>query len=168
MTDDMGIFPICGTVDREGRLLDADPPLAALHVQSGGRPGGAIVIPQLLSLVKLVARLQAPVSRPVATADNGTDIELLVQALPDGDNVAVEIVDWTAKASSPHLTGTGQGRRADFLRAGADFTWAVDDQLVLTAISADAAAAAGGGIDMGRSSASGRREASAAPGNRTW
>ncbi len=144
MIDDMGIFPICGTVDPQGRLLDADPPLAALHVQSGGRPGGAIVIPQLLTLVKLVARLQAPVSRPVTTADNGTDIELFVQAQPAGDNVAVEIVDWTTRAASPVLGGTGQGRRTDFLRAGADFTWAVDDQLVLTAISSDAAAATGG------------------------
>lgn len=137
------LFPIRGTVDPDGRLLDADPPLAALHVQAGGRPSGLIVIPQLLALVRLVAQLRSPVSRPVATADNGTDVELFVHARPENDNVRIDIVEWRTRPSAPALGGTGELCRNDFARAGADFTWAVDGQLVLVAISAEAAAASG-------------------------
>jgi len=47
------LFPIVGRVDAEGRLIEADPPLAALHAQTGGKPGGMLAIPQLAALVRL-------------------------------------------------------------------------------------------------------------------
>ncbi len=129
------LFPICGTIDAEGRLVDADPPLAVLHVQTGGKPGGMVVIPQLVALVRLVAQLQAPVSRAVATADNGTDIELFINARPDDDMVQIEIVEWTTRPAGAAIRSKGKSRRVDFARAAADFSWTVNEQLVLTAIS---------------------------------
>lgn len=142
----MPFFPIVGKVDREGRLIEADPPLAALHIQTGGRPGGTLAIPQLAALVRLVARLQAAVSRPVTAADEGTDIDLFVHARPDGDDVAIEISDWTARAAPPSVRARTERRNEDFRRASADFHWAVDLELKLGDISHNAAAALGATI----------------------
>ncbi len=139
-------FPILGKVDAEGRLIEADPPLAALHVQTGGRPGGVLAIPQLVALVRLVARLQAAVSRPVAAADDGSDIDLFVHARPEGDFVAIEITDWVTRPAQSDLRPRSDGRIEDFQRASADFHWAVDAQLKLTDMSHNAAAALGSTI----------------------
>jgi len=137
------LFPIYGKVDAEGRLIEADPPLAALHSQTGGKPGGALTIPQLAALVRLVARLQAAVSRPVTAGDDGTDIDLFVHARPDGDHVSIEITDWTSRPTQPNVRARSEGRIEDFQRASADFQWAVSDELKLTDISQNAAAALG-------------------------
>lgn len=136
-------FPIMGKIDSEGRLIEADPPLAALHIQTGGRPGGTLAIPQLVALVRLVARLQAAISRPVSAADDGTDIDLFVHARPDGDHVAIEITDWTTRPAQPNLRPRSDGRIEDFERATADLFWSVDAELKLTDISHNAAAALG-------------------------
>jgi signal transduction histidine kinase len=139
----ISFFPIVGKVDREGRLIEADPPLAALHMQTGGRPGGTLAIPQLAALVRLVARLQAGVSRPVTAADDGTDIDLFVHARPDGEHVAIEITDWTTRPAQPNVRARSEGRVEDFQRAAADFFWTVDAELKLLDISHNAASALG-------------------------
>lgn len=139
----MPFFPITGKADREGRLIEADPPLAALHAQAGGRPGGVLAIPQLAALVRLVVKLQAGISRPVSAGDEGTDIDLFVHATPDGDHVAIEISDWTTRPAPPSLRPRSDARIEDFQRASADFHWAVDAELKLTDLSHNAAAALG-------------------------
>lgn len=136
-------FPILGKADAQGKLIEADPPLAALHVQSGGRPGGTLAIPQLAALVRLVARLQAAVSRPVTAADDGSDISLFVHARPEGDHVTIEITDWTARPVEPGNRLRSEGRIEDFRRASADFHWMVNAELKLTDISHNAASALG-------------------------
>ena len=141
--EEVPFFPIQGRVDTEGRLIEADPPLAALHVQTGGKPGGSLAIPQLAALVRLVARLQVAVSRPVAAADEGTDIDLFVHARPDGDHVTIEITDWVARPSQSAASLERDSRVEDFQRASADFHWVVNAELKLTDISHNAAAALG-------------------------
>lgn len=141
---DIAFFPISGRADREGRLLEADPPLAALHAQSGGRPGDHLAIAQLAQLVQLVGRLNVAISRPVVAGSDGQTISLFVHCRPDGDAVLIEIVDWTSQPSVP--TGPAGPRRSgarerDFTRASVDFTWSVDAQLVLTSLSHEAASA---------------------------
>lgn len=143
MNAETSLFPIRGRIDLEGRLLEADPPLAMLHVQTGGAPGGMIAIPQLAALVRLVGRLQVAVSRTVSTASDGSDLSLLVHARPDGDHIAVEIVDWESRPAVVPLHPAGTSRSRDFARAGADFTWVVDAQLALVELSQEAAAATG-------------------------
>jgi signal transduction histidine kinase len=140
------LFPIFGKVDAEGRLIEADPPLAALHVQTGGRPGGVLAVPQLAALVRLVARLQAGISRPISAADDGTDIDLFVHARPDGDHVTIEITDWTARPAQIQVRPRSEGRAEDFQRASADFHWAVNAELKLSDISHNAASALGATI----------------------
>jgi len=137
------LFPIVGRIDAEGRLIEADPPLAALHAQTGGKPGGMLAIPQLAALVRLVARLQAAISRPITAADDGTDIDLLVHAKPDGDHVVIEISDWATRPAQPNIRLRQWERTEDFRRAEADIHWAVDAELKLRDISHNAAAALG-------------------------
>jgi signal transduction histidine kinase len=135
--------PVTGRVDADGRLVAADPPLAALNERAGGRDGGPLSVPQIAALARLARRLGITVSRAAIAADGDHDIDLWVRAAPEGDEVALSITGW---AERPALTGTPaapQAREADFVRADADWTWETDDTLRLTQLSAAAIAAIG-------------------------
>lgn len=135
--------PVQGRVDREGRLVLADPPLLALHRRAGGVEGGVLAVPQIASLARLVRRLRITVSRGVIAADGESDLDLWVNARLDGDEVDIAITEWAERpAAIPHVS-TPAEREHDFMRATADWMWETDADLVLTALSPAAAAAAG-------------------------
>ena len=128
--------PVTGRVDADGRLVFADPPLAALNERAGGRDGGMLSVPQIAALARLSRRLGITVSRAAIAADGDHDVDLWVRAAPDGDEVALSITGW---AERPAITGTRarpDEREIDFVRAGADWTWETDDTLRLTSLSA--------------------------------
>ena len=135
--------PVHGRVDRDGRLIEADLPLAALHLRAGGVEGGVIAIPQLASLVRLVRRLRVIVSRGVIAADADVDLDLWVRARPDGEDVALAITGWTERPAQSRHPAPAAEREHDFLRASADWTWETDEALRLVALSPAAAAASG-------------------------
>ena len=135
--------PVSGRLDAEGRLIEADPPLAQLHEHAGGRPGGVLAVPQIATLARLARRLGITVARPAIAADGERDLDLWVRAEPAGNEVSLEISGWTARSSQPSSEVPAQEREADFLRAGADWTWETDETLALTQLSASAAAALG-------------------------
>lgn len=126
--------PVRGLVDREGRLIEADPPLAALHMRAGGREGGVIAPPQLAGLVRLVGRIGIVVSRAVIVADEDGDLDLWVRAQPENGAVRLAIAGWERRAAPPSPDRSG-GRDEDFLRAGADWTWETDPALKMTSLS---------------------------------
>lgn len=130
--------PVSGRLDGEGRLIEADPPLAALHEHAGGRPGGTLAVPQIATLARLARRLGIIVARPAIAADGERDIDLWVRAEPQGADIALEISGWTVRApvSAPE---EAPEREADFERAAADWTFETDEMLGLTHISAGAA-----------------------------
>lgn len=135
--------PVTGRVDADGRLIAADPPLAALNERAGGRDGGPLSVPQIAALARLARRLGITVSRAAIAADGDHDIDLWVRAAPEGDEVALSITGW---AERPAPTGTPaplRAREADFVRADADWTWETDDTLRLTQLPAAAVAAIG-------------------------
>jgi signal transduction histidine kinase len=132
-----------GRLDSEGRLIEADPPLAALHERAGGRPGGLLAVPQIATLGRLARRLGIIVARPAIAADGERDIDLWVRAEPSGNEVTLEISGWTARAPQLGADVQPQEREADFLRAGADWTWETDETLALTQLSPSAANALG-------------------------
>ncbi|HEY0412283.1 MAG TPA: HAMP domain-containing sensor histidine kinase [Allosphingosinicella sp.] len=134
---------IRGRLDREGRLLDADPRLLALHRAAGGEESGPLAIPQVATLARLAARLRIVVSRPAVAAEGEGDLDLWVRAEPSEEGVALEITGWTPRPARPPAPAAETSRQADFLRAAADWTWETDASLRLTALS-PAAAAAGG------------------------
>lgn len=132
-----------GRVDAEGRLIAADPPLAALHEHAGGRPGGVLAVPQIATLARLARRLGITVARPAIAADGERDIDLWVRAEPSGNDVTLEISGWTPRAPQPGAEAQPEEREADFLRAGADWTWETDETLALTQLSPSATTALG-------------------------
>jgi signal transduction histidine kinase len=134
---------VAGRVDAEGRLIEADPPLAALHQQAGGSEGGVLAVPQIAALARLAQRLGITISRAAVAADGDRDLDLWVRAAPEGREVALAITGWYGRPPRPAAPSRAQEREADFLRAGADWTWETDEALRLTALSSAAAAAIG-------------------------
>lgn len=137
--------PVSGRVDADGRLIAADPALAALHEHAGGSPGGVLAVPQIATLARLARRLGITVARPAIAADGEQDLDLWVRAEPVGSEVTLEISGWTARPAAPSSEVPAADREADFLRAGADWTWETDETLALTQISPGAAIALGVG-----------------------
>lgn len=132
---------VAGRVDAEGRLVAADPPLAALHEQAGGSEGGMLAVPQIAALARLAQRLGITISRAAVAADGERDLDLWVRAAPDGKEVALAITGWSGRPARAAAPAPPREREADFLRAAADWTWETDDTLRLTALSPGAAAA---------------------------
>ncbi len=135
--------PVTGRLDADGRLIAADPPLAALHERAGGREGGILSVPQIAALARLAHRLGITVSRAAIAADGDHDIDLWVRAAPEGEEVALSITGWAERAAPSAVPAVAPVREADFERAEADWTWETDDTLRLTALPAAAAAAIG-------------------------
>jgi signal transduction histidine kinase len=137
--------PVNGRLDAEGRLVEADPALLALHQHAGGRPGGALAVPQIATLARLARRLGITVARPAIAADGERDLDLWVRAEPRGSDVALEISGWTVRSAPQPPEAPQAEREADFLRASADWTFETDETLALTQVSAGAATALGRG-----------------------
>ena len=137
------VTPVHGHVDGEGRLASADAKLAELHTRAGGVPGGALAVPQLASLVRLVRRMRIMVSRGVIAADGDVDIDLWVRARPEGDGVSLTITGWTERPASLPVPAPEAERAQDFQRASGRWMWETGDGLSLTAVTPIAAAAIG-------------------------
>jgi signal transduction histidine kinase len=135
--------PIRGRVDGAGHLIAADPPLATLQKRAGGEEGGTLAVPQIAALARLARRLGIAVSRPVIAADGERDLDLWVRAEPDGEGVDLAITAWTERPARQPAVAASADREADFVRAGADWTFETDDQLRFTAVSPAIAGAIG-------------------------
>jgi signal transduction histidine kinase len=134
---------IRGRVDAEGRLIEADPELAGLHLRAGGEEGGTLALPQVMALARLARRLGIVVSRAVIVADATSDFDLWVRAQPEGEEVKLSILSWSERPIRKPADAPEDEREADFLRAAADWMWETDETLRFTSLSAAAAAAAG-------------------------
>src|SRR5688500_9006007 len=132
-----------GRVDSEGRLVEAEPRLMALHRSAGGEESGPLAIPQIAALARLARRLGIVISRGAVAAEGECDIDLWVRAEPFETGVELAISGWTARAPRGPAPAAEAERQADFLRASADWTWETDQALRFTAVSPAAAAAAG-------------------------
>ncbi|HLL29608.1 MAG TPA: HAMP domain-containing sensor histidine kinase [Allosphingosinicella sp.] len=132
-----------GRVDAEGRLVEADPRLMALHRSAGGEEGGPLAVPQIAALARLARRLGIVISRGAVAAEGEADLELWVRAEPRENSVELAVTGWMARPARAPAPASDAERQADFLRAGADWMWETDASLRLTTVSAAAAAAAG-------------------------
>lgn len=96
--------PISGRVDRDGRLISADPSLERLQVDAGSALGRPLALPQMAALARAAASLGVPLSRTLIAADNSHDLDLFVRAEPQGDEVELTIERWAARpAAGPRL-----------------------------------------------------------------
>jgi hypothetical protein len=111
--------PIIGRVDRNGRLIAADPELAALQSEAGSSIGAELALPQIAAIARLARKLGVPVSRPALVGGADQDYELWVKAQPDGDDIALSIERWvTVPARRGHgrsgpRPGTALAARSD-------------------------------------------------------
>lgn len=128
-----------GRIDRDGRLVDAEPRLADLNARAGGKPGAPLAVPQIASIARLAQRLGIAMSRAIVAADGEDDIDLWVRAEPDGDGVRIEVSGWRPRMAW-RAVAEDAVRDADFLRADADWLWETDAAMRITHLSLEAGA----------------------------
>lgn len=88
--------PIRGEVTAEGRLLNADSKLLALHFAAGGEEGGLLAVPGLLTLAQQCARLGVGLSRDVILSDGENAQQLWAETRLEGGVVQLSILSMRA------------------------------------------------------------------------
>lgn len=132
---------VFGRVDRAGRLIAADPPLAALQLEAGSRVGARLALPQIAAVVQLARQLNVPVSRSVIAAGEAYDYDLWVRATIDGDDIQLEIEGWRLRQPAAQRLDLVLAVEDDdsVARDPATGEWATDSELKLTALAPDLA-----------------------------
>lgn len=126
-----------GRLDREGRLIDAEPRLAELNARAGGEPGAPLAVPQIATLARLAQRLGIAISRNVVAADGEDDLDLWVRAEPEEGGVRLEVSGWRQRPAW-RATASEFEREGDFFRSAADWLWETDASLRITFLSIEA------------------------------
>ncbi|MEO6433750.1 MAG: HAMP domain-containing sensor histidine kinase [Sphingomicrobium sp.] len=125
-----------GRVDRAGRLVAADAALDAVQREAGGVLGGLIALPQLAVIARLAFRLGVMIERPAILATEEADIHCWVRALPDGDEVQLNLENWAAQPGrGPRFAAFAlEPDRASVAEQAAALGWSSDRDLKLTDI----------------------------------
>ena len=125
---------IVGRLDKAGRLVAADPELETLQRQAGSGLGQRLALPQIAAVAELARKLGTSVTRQAVAASNDHDIELWVQATPDGEEVVLELQGWTERApGAPRLAALLGGPAESAPEALNE--WAADEELRLISLS---------------------------------
>lgn len=137
--------PVIGRLDGNGRLISADPELEALQREAGSNLGQPLALPQVAAVAALARKLGTTVSRSAIAASTDNDIELWVNAKPQGDEIELSLEGWTVRpASAPRLSSILGG--ADSQGAAARNEWATDEELRIISLSPDLAQLLGIGL----------------------
>ncbi|MEA3067672.1 MAG: hypothetical protein QOK41_1079 [Sphingomonadales bacterium] len=136
-----------GRLDRAGRLVSADPELEALQREAGSSLGQPLALPQVAAVAQLARKLRTAVSRPALAASTDHDVELWVQATPEGDEVALSLEGWTVRAPAGPRLAAILGGGADAETGAARNEWAADEELRIISLSPDLAELLG--VDAG-------------------
>jgi len=131
--------PVLGRLDRSGRLVSADAELEALQREAGSSLGQPLALPQIAAVAQLARKLRTPVSRPALAASTDYDIELWVEARPEGDDIALSLHGWTQRAPAGPRLAAILGGGAETETGGARNEWAADEELRIISLSADLA-----------------------------
>jgi signal transduction histidine kinase len=126
---------VLGRIDRGGRLISADPELEALQREAGASLGEPLALPQIAAVAQLARKLGTAVSRPALAASTDHDVELWVQATPEGDEVALSLEGWTVRSPAGPRLAAMLGGNADEETGGARNEWAADEELRIISLS---------------------------------
>ncbi|MEO7787382.1 MAG: PAS domain-containing sensor histidine kinase, partial [Sphingomicrobium sp.] len=139
MPSDPGV--VTGRLDRDGRLIVADPALATLQAEAGSVIGARLALPQIAAVARLARQLGVPVSRAVIAAGTAQDYDLWVRATLDGDDIALAIEGWRPRPPvAPRLDLVlAPDDDTSVARDPANGGWATDAELKLTALAPDLA-----------------------------
>jgi signal transduction histidine kinase len=130
---------VAGRLDRAGRLISADPELESLQREAGSSLGQPLALPQIAAVAELARKLRTAVSRPALAASTDHDIELWVNATPEGDEVALSIEGWTVRAAAGPRLAAILGGGVETETGGARNEWAADEELRIISLSPDLA-----------------------------
>jgi signal transduction histidine kinase len=126
---------VVGRLDGSGRLIAADPELETLQREAGSELGRALALPQIASVAQLARTLGAPVRRQAIAASSEHDIELWVNARPEGDEIVLSLEGWTVHApAAPRFAAVAGAEAKRSEKEGRE--WATDEQLHITSLSA--------------------------------
>jgi signal transduction histidine kinase len=131
--------PVVGRVDKAGRLISADPELEALQREAGSDIGHYLALPQIAAIAELARKLGTPVARPAIAASLDHDIELWVNATPEGDEVALSLEGWTERPPAAPRLASLLGRGSEVDASTSRREWAADEELRLISISTEVA-----------------------------
>jgi two-component sensor histidine kinase len=128
---------VLGRLDKAGRLIAADPELETLQREAGSTLGQTLALPQVAAVAMLARKLGTPVGRPAVAASPENDIELWVNAKPEGDEIALSLEGWTIRPPvGPRLASIlGGGSEAG--AATSQNEWSTDEELRIISLSAD-------------------------------
>ena len=132
MDGEIAMPPANGTVDRDGRLLAADPRLAELNARAGGAIGDMLAVAPLGVIARLAQRLGIVVARTVVVADGSDEIELWVRAEPIDTGVRLAVSGWRLRPAWTPRDGARRDR--DLLARDADWMWECDAALCIVSI----------------------------------
>ena len=128
--------PVLGRLDRSGRLIAADPELETLQREAGSELGQMLALPQVAAVAQLARKLGTSVGRPAVAASADNDIELWVNAKPEGEEIALSLEGWTVRpAAGPRLASILGGSEA--AGASAQNEWATDEELRIISLSSE-------------------------------
>jgi signal transduction histidine kinase len=130
--------PIIGRIDKAGRLVAADPELENLQRQAGSGLGQRLALPQIAAVAELARKLGIPVTRPAVAASADHDIELWVQATPEGDEVVLSLQGWTERPPAAPRLASLLGGPAEAAPESRN-EWAADEELRLISLSPELA-----------------------------
>lgn len=131
--------PVLGRIDKAGRLVAADPELEALQRQAGATLGQRLALPQVAAVAELARKLGIAVTRPAVAASADHDVEMWVEAIPQGEEVALTLQGWTERPPvAPRLAsllgGTSEADSPD-----SHNEWVADEELRLISLSPELA-----------------------------
>ena len=114
---------VLGRLDRAGRLIAADPELEALQREAGSAVGQRLALPQVAAVAQLARKLGTAVARPAIAASSEHDIELWVNAKPEGDEILLSLEGWSTRApAAPRLASLLGGSEASASSARNEWT----------------------------------------------
>jgi anti-sigma regulatory factor (Ser/Thr protein kinase)/PAS domain-containing protein len=139
---------VSGRLDKKGRLIAADPELEALQREAGSSLGKELALPQVGAVAQLARKLGTAVSRPAIAASADSDIELWVNATPEGDEVLLSLEGWKVRpAAGPRLGNLLGGAAAAGEDSAAEHEWTADEELRVISLSGELADLLG--VDVG-------------------
>lgn len=131
--------PILGRLDKDGRLIAADPELEALQRQAGATLGQKLALPQVAAVAQLARKLRIPVARPAVAASQDHDIELWVRANPDGDEIALTLEGWSERVPAAARLASLLGGPSEADSPASNTEWVADEEMRIISLSPELA-----------------------------
>jgi signal transduction histidine kinase len=139
--------PVLGRIDKMGRLVAADPQLEALQRQAGATLGQKLAIPQVAAVAQLARKLGSAVTRSAVAASADHDIEMWVEATPEGDEIALALQGWAERAPAAPRLASLLGGTSEADSPDSHNEWVADEELRLISLSPELAEHLG--VDVG-------------------